>query len=219
VDSPWERLQWTLPSAFLLSLLMMGIFLRILAQAPPLPQPPIDARIVELAPPAQEAPGGGSRTAPALPPPPPPPMRERAVQHPKPMPPRPRAPSGSRSEARTRPETSEARPGPPGAAAPAGHAGPGGHLGGGAIAARAIYKPTPVIPEELRRHPFEAVAVARFRIAPDGTAKVELVQPTGDPSLNRTLLETLATWRFFPALVQGRPMASSLDIRIPVSVR
>ena len=46
-----------------------------------------------------------------------------------------------------------------------------------------------------------------------------LVTPTSDPELNRVLLETLKRWRFFPALQEGKPVASTVDIRIPISVR
>ena len=91
-------------------------------------------------------------------------------------------------------------------------------LAGAHMSARALYQPTPEIPEELRRQNLEAVAVARFRVAADGSAQVELVRPTNDTRLNQTLLSTLARWRFFPAMEQGRPVASELEIRVPISV-
>jgi protein TonB len=225
VDSPWERLQWTVPSACLLLLLSMTVFLRLLAFSPPLPAPPLDARIVELGMPAGGSRGGGAKTAP----PPSPvhePAHEKALQTPKKSPSRPRVhparPPASGRNAERRPLPSDDTKGAAkagGGSGREGSAGAGSHLGGGKIAARAIYKPIPVIPEELRRRPIETVAVARFEIAPDGTAGVKLVRPTSEPALNRILLETLGTWRFFPALARGKPIASSLDIRIPISVR
>jgi protein TonB len=87
------------------------------------------------------------------------------------------------------------------------------------MGARAIYQPVPEIPEELRRRAIDLVAVARFRVAANGSAQMELIQPTPDPALNRTLLETLTKWRFFPAMEQGKPVASTIDIRIPITVR
>jgi protein TonB len=87
------------------------------------------------------------------------------------------------------------------------------------MGARALYKPPPEIPAALRRRALELVAVARFRVAADGSAAVELIEPTSDPELNRALLDKLKTWRFFPAMEQGRPVASSLDLRIPISVQ
>ena len=87
------------------------------------------------------------------------------------------------------------------------------------MSARAIFKPLPEIPEGLRRRNIELVAVARFRVAANGSAFVELIEPTTDPELNRALLETLKRWRFFPAMQDGKPVASNLDIRIPISVK
>ena len=87
------------------------------------------------------------------------------------------------------------------------------------MGARAIYRPLPEIPDALRQRRISLVAVARFRVAADGSAKVELIEPTPDPALNSALLETLRKWRFFPAMEAGKPQASTLDIRIPMSVR
>ena len=87
------------------------------------------------------------------------------------------------------------------------------------MSARAIYQPLPQIPDALRRRDVDVVAVARFQVAADGSAAVELVQPTFDTALNHALLETLKTWRFFPALENGRPVASTVELRIPISVR
>ena len=87
------------------------------------------------------------------------------------------------------------------------------------MGARALYQPLPEIPEELRRRALDLVAVARFRVAANGSAEVELIQPTPDAALNRALLDTLKKWRFFPALEGGKPQASTIEIRIPISVR
>ena len=91
--------------------------------------------------------------------------------------------------------------------------------GTGNMSARAVYKPMPEIPESLRHRTLELVAVARFRVTATGSAEVELTEPTSDPDLNRVLLETLKRWRFFPAMQAGKPVASTIDIRIPISVR
>lgn len=63
------------------------------------------------------------------------------------------------------------------------------------------------------------MAVARFHVAPDGSVEVELMTPTPDPAFNRLLLEALRKWRFFPKIESGKPVASAVDIRIPISVR
>ena len=87
------------------------------------------------------------------------------------------------------------------------------------MGARAIYKPLPEIPEALRHRNIEMVAVARFQVAADGAAQVALVEPTSDPDLNRALLDSLKRWRFFPGMQDGKPVASTVEIRIPISVR
>jgi protein TonB len=87
------------------------------------------------------------------------------------------------------------------------------------MSARAIYKPMPEIPESLRHRTVDLVAVARFQVTVDGSAQVELTQPTSDPALNRALLETLKRWRFFPAMQAGKPILSTIDVRIPISVK
>ena len=87
------------------------------------------------------------------------------------------------------------------------------------MGARAIYKPMPEIPESLRHRALDVIAVARFRVTATGGAEVELVAPTSDPDLNRVLVETLRRWRFFPAMQSGKPIASVIDIRIPISVK
>jgi protein TonB len=87
------------------------------------------------------------------------------------------------------------------------------------MGARALYQPLPEIPEELRRRAIDLVAVARFRVAANGSAEVELIEPTQDAALNRALIETLKKWRFFPALEGGKPQASTIEIRIPISIR
>jgi periplasmic protein TonB len=87
------------------------------------------------------------------------------------------------------------------------------------MGARALYQPLPEIPEELRHRAMDLVALARFRVAANGSAEVELVQPTPDAALNRALLDALKKWRFFPAMDAGKPVASTLEIRIPISVR
>lgn len=87
------------------------------------------------------------------------------------------------------------------------------------MGARAIYQPLPEIPETLRYRNIDVVAVARFRVAASGAAQVDLVEPTSDPDLNRALIDSLKRWRFFPAMQDGKPVASTVDIRIPISVR
>jgi len=85
-------------------------------------------------------------------------------------------------------------------------------------AAHAILQPLPVLPDDLREDAYQTVAMARFAIHVDGSVDVDLVRPTQNPRLNQLLLEALRKWRFFPAMKDGRPVASSQDIRVHFNV-
>jgi periplasmic protein TonB len=84
--------------------------------------------------------------------------------------------------------------------------------------AHAILQPLPELPDDLREDAIQAVAMARFSIHTDGSVEVELISPTHVPRLNQLLLDTLKKWRFFPAMKNGQPTASSQDIRVHFNV-
>jgi protein TonB len=62
------------------------------------------------------------------------------------------------------------------------------------------------------------VAVVRFTIGTDGAATPELEESTPDPQINRLLLDTFRRWRFFPAMQEGKPVTSTLVLRVPITV-
>ena len=59
----------------------------------------------------------------------------------------------------------------------------------------------------------------RFHVAADGSATVEMTKATPNLRLNRLLLETLKNWRFFPAVREGKPIASEAELVIRVDVK
>jgi periplasmic protein TonB len=226
-----------LPSAALLTLTLFLGFLHLLADEhdhrAPL-SPPLDVGLLEIPAPASGAapalepfrsaatdasppsPAPEPTPTPAVTPPPPPSPESKIVSKPSPQPTKSRRIAPPAAE-RTAPAAPPSAPAPPAPEAPP--AANNNALGLGKMGPRALYKPLPEIPAALRRRTLELIAVARFRVATDGSAEVELIEPTSDPDLNRALLDKLRTWRFFPAMEQGRPVASSLDIRIPISVQ
>ena len=238
-DDPWPRLRWLVPAALGLTLVSQMAFLSLLRPpaSPPTVPRRLDIQVIELpapTPPAAARPAPPERRS--LPPP-------RRLDAPSPRPvlapsePRievPRAPAPPVTEEPVTPALAATVPVPPApsppSAAPATRVpltalppsrGPQDATPGGtdSMSARAIHKPMPEIPEALRRRTIDLVAVARFRVDATGRAQVELVEPTPDPDLNRALLESLRRWRFFPATQAGRPIASTIDVRIPVSVK
>ncbi len=236
-DDPWPRLRWLVPAALGLTLVSQMAFLSLLRlpASPPTVPRPVDVQVIELpAPPASARPAPPERRS--SPPP-------RRLDAPSPSPvlapsePRieaPRAPEPPVAEEPVTPSPAATVPVPPAPSPPSAapstqvpltalppSRGPQDGTPGGtdSMSARAIYKPMPEIPEALRRRTIDLVAVARFRVDATGRAQVELVEPTLDPDLNRALLESLKRWRFFPATQAGRPVASTIDVRIPVSVK
>jgi len=199
MDYPWRRLGWILPAVFLAwtSLLWSLGFLLERRPIPPAPIP-IDATLIEVPPPEARRPDTPPR---AVPPRPVPPEPAKAVD-PEPVPAPSPAVEASAPPAPTPPPTVQ----------------PQRRLESDRAAARILYRPLPKIPDELRDQAIEMEALARFDIKADGTATVELVRPTPNPALNRIILDTLKTWRFFPALDGGRPVASTQELRVRLEV-
>ena len=224
---PWRRFALTGPLAAL------AIFAMLLASRmlkPSLPRPPennaIEARLVEVVPSPEPA-GlqGGAAPAPIKPKPiekPKPEHKAVATHHPKVEAPPVISPSET-SEVGTGPSVPTTS-GPPSnkeaVGIPGGTGvGSGAGIGNDSSGARAIYAPTPTIPDEMRENVFQAVAIAHFKVAPDGTVEVTLAQPTPNPRLNQILLNALREWKFFPAMKDGIAINSEFDVRIPITVQ
>lgn len=215
VSSFTLRLHWTLPLALSICacvFLWFAYAMQHSAMRPP-ETVPVDAQFVEL----------------------PPPGAAQSVQRetPKPVPKQPETPPvktplapvtpSAKTPAKTEPEKAVTPPESPSAKAPAANTlsakAPAANTPSATTGARAIIHPAPVIPDELRTEAMAESAVARFRIAADGTVAVELIKPTQNPRLNRLLLETLKKWKFFPEIQEGKPVASTQDIVIKVQVQ
>ena len=205
-------------------------------QPPPPPPEPTPATKTPPPTPVQQPPPPPEPT-PAIetPPPTPPPEPTPATEPPLPLPPPPPAIPPRRETRPVQPQQSKAantrplhrdlmRAPPQHPTASSREAVPAAPLtrssaGGITMGARALYRPMPDIPEELRHRELTVVAMARFHVAVDGSATVELLQATADPRLNAALMSALQKWRFFPAMDNGRPIASTIDIRVPIEVR
>ena len=79
-------------------------------------------------------------------------------------------------------------------------------------------RPLPEIPEELRQEAFNNYAIARFHIAADGSATVELIKPCNNPRLNQLLLQSLRKWKFSPAHTAGIAVSSTQDVKVNFKV-
>lgn len=228
-ESP-RRLLWIVPIAFLIwsmILLAFGYLLRQTTPPPPILSP-VEARIVEL-PPVAVLQGGAAAVAHAAPHVAPKP-RARPIPHPHIHVMKPRLMPPAPSINGTAKKTAEAPAPPAGSSTAARTAGATGISGGKGVGsgagvgsdsggARAIYAPTPEIPDDMREDPFQAVAMAHFKVSADGQVEVVLVKSTQSPRLNEILLETLKQWRFFPAMRGGVAVDSEFDVRIPISIQ
>jgi periplasmic protein TonB len=229
LDEPTRRLLWIIPLAIAIWAILLSIFSLILMRTtvPHEELKPIDARLIEIPPPAGLQ--GGGATHPSVPAIPHPKSAPIVKPHPAthvtktaPVPPVIRSPYGIGKS--TEAPTAEAPSSAEGTAPNTGESsepsgGSVGGIGSDTIGARAIYAPTPVIPDDLRQDVIETEAVAHFKVSFDGIAEVTLEKPTSSPHLNQVLLDTLKQWKFFPAMKNGVAIESSFEVRIPVSVQ
>jgi periplasmic protein TonB len=230
---------WALLLALVLWLLLVAVFGHLLLEpdvVPPTELPPIDARLVELPEPPKPEP----------PPPPPPPVPRPVVKTvAKPVTPPPvtqRAPAPQPQKQvpaerplETAPDVPEQKSSPDANALPVPAApvappvapiqkpssAPSSATGAGTenMAAKAIYQPLPKIPENLIGDVINSTAMVKFSIRADGTvAEVELLKPTTNPRINQSIISTLKTWKFFPAMKEGKPAATTQELRVNIDV-
>jgi periplasmic protein TonB len=217
LDEPWRRLAWVAPLAIVVWAILLTAFALVLDQSgtPPVELKPVEARLIELPAPAGLQ-GGASAPRPAphvVPKAKPHVARPVPIHHTaKPLPEVPPSPSGTASKAAEAPAASGA-----GVAGGTG-VGSGAGLGSDSSGARAIFAPTPEIPDDIRADAFSGVAFAHFKVSYSGDVQVSLTQPTTSPRLNEILLDTLKQWRFFPAMKNGVAVDSEFDVRIPITV-
>jgi periplasmic protein TonB len=232
LDEPTRRLLWIIPAAIAIWALLLSVFSMILTRTAVQQeeQAPIQAQLVEIPKEIGGLQGNGGAlhpTAPAIPHPKAAP-KPHPVSHLKkaaPLPPVIRSPYGTEKstsapsvEAPAGASTGSASESEEGAGEDSGE-GSGGGIGSDTVGARAIYAPTPVIPDDLREDVIQTEAVARFNVSFDGASEVTLEKPTSSPRLNQVLLDTLKQWKFFPAVKNGVAIPSSFEVRIPISVQ
>jgi protein TonB len=208
--APW----WPWPLALLLWLALLWGVGFLLAAPPPVvtPPAPLDAQLVELPPPP--APPKPQRITPPVHA-----VVPRSVTPPtkpttQPTPPLPKVALATPPRVDPPPAKAEPAPPPPPPVAPVANESAGTQQMG----ARALYQPKPVLPEDLRDQSMHLVVRARIHIAADGGLQIELLKPAPDPRINQLVLNTLKTWRFFPALQAGKPVASVQDVNVAFDV-
>ena len=87
-------------------------------------------------------------------------------------------------------------------------------VGGGVSAPKRIYDPDPEYSEEARKAKYQGVCVLYVVIGPDGRTRDIRVQRTLGLGLDEKAIEAVKTWRFEPAMKDGKPVAVAVNIEV-----
>ncbi len=86
------------------------------------------------------------------------------------------------------------------------------------VDATAIESPKPEIPDDFKDEAFKSSVTARFSIAVDGKFTVKLLDSCGNEDIDKLVLATLKNWKFKPATVDEKPVASNRKLKIELEV-
>jgi len=87
-------------------------------------------------------------------------------------------------------------------------------VGGGVSPPKRIYDPDPEYSEEARKAKYQGVCVLYVVIGPDGKTRDIRVQRTLGLGLDEKAIEAVKTWRFEPAMKDGKPVAVAVNIEV-----
>jgi TonB family protein len=95
--------------------------------------------------------------------------------------------------------------------------GPGGiYIAGvkGVTVPRVIYNPEPGFSDEARKAKAQGRVVLLVVVGPDGLTHDLRVQSSLGMGLDEKALEAVRTWRFLPAMLNGRPVAAQIAVEV-----
>jgi periplasmic protein TonB len=87
-------------------------------------------------------------------------------------------------------------------------------VGGGVSAPRPIYDPDPDYSEEARKAKYQGTSVVSMIVGPDGRPRDIKVTRTLGLGLDEKVVEKLSTWRFEPAVKDGKPVAVEISVEV-----
>ena len=166
----------------------------------------------------------------------------------QPTPPNPQTAPPTPSDASGKPAEAAAQPGPapvsepnqatagatgsraaPSAEPPAVRLGDEGETGTGLVSGSAVipagldatvHNRLPAYPAEAARRGEEGVVFLMVQIAPDGhAAAVDVEQSSGYDRLDRAARAAVASWQFRPAMRDGAPRASRMEVEVHFDIR
>jgi TonB family protein len=87
-------------------------------------------------------------------------------------------------------------------------------VGGGVSAPKAIFAPDPEYSEEARKAKYQGTCVLWLVVGPDGRARDIRVARTLGLGLDEKAMEAVKTWKFEPAMKDGKPVAVQINVEV-----
>jgi TonB family protein len=87
-------------------------------------------------------------------------------------------------------------------------------VGGGVSAPKVIYQPDPEYSEEARKAKYQGTCVLWLVVGPDGRPRDIRVSRTLGLGLDEKAIEAVKTWKFEPAMKDGKPVAVQINVEV-----
>ena len=87
-------------------------------------------------------------------------------------------------------------------------------VGGGVSAPRVIYQPDPEYSEEARKAKYQGTCVLWLVVGPDGRPRDIKIARSLGLGLDEKAIEAVRTWKFEPALKDGKPVAVQINVEV-----
>jgi len=87
-------------------------------------------------------------------------------------------------------------------------------VGGGVSAPKALFAPDPEYSEEARKAKYQGVCVLWLIVAPDGRPRDIKVARSLGLGLDEKAIEAVKTWKFEPAMKDGKPVAVQINVEV-----
>jgi TonB family protein len=87
-------------------------------------------------------------------------------------------------------------------------------VGGGVSAPRALYTPDPEYSEEARKAKYQGTCVLWLIVGPDGRPRDIKISRSLGLGLDEKAIEAVKTWKFEPAMKDGKPVAVQINVEV-----
>ncbi len=87
-------------------------------------------------------------------------------------------------------------------------------VGGGVSAPKAVFAPEPEYSEEARKAKYQGTCVLWLVVGPDGRPRDVKVTRSLGLGLDEKAIETVRTWKFEPAMKDGKPVAVQISVEV-----